>query len=149
MRHISLEQGSEEWKSFRKNKITATDMAPILGKSPFCDDITLWKRKFGIIPEVVATPAMKRGIEFEEEARHYISQVLQRSFKPSVILSEDFPWLMASLDGIDGASFIEIKIPKPENFESLTNGVIPEYYQIQMQTAFACSDRDWETPLIK
>lgn len=140
MRLIDIEQGSQEWLDLRKNKITSTDMSVILNKSPWKEPYVLWEEKTGLRePRFHMNDAMKRGVEYEPEARNKVNETLLKSFIPKVILSDN-DYLMASLDGLCDDTIIEIKTPLPENFEKARYGEIPEYYNIQMQSVFAASD---------
>ena len=57
--------GTPEWLEQRKNTIGGSDIAPILGKSPFTSTYALWARKVGLIAEQVANDRMQLGNLFE------------------------------------------------------------------------------------
>lgn len=144
MKILDIEQGSDEWLELRKTKITGTDIAAIFGISPWKNAYDLWREKLGLLPPTAVNYAMRRGTEYEDEARASF-EALQGNVKypAAVILSTAFPWLMSSLDGLNGHFRIvtEFKVPLPHNFESMCENPIPNYYMTQMQNAFAASDR--------
>ena len=142
MKRLTIEQGSIEWLQLRKARITSTDLAAILNMSPWVNAVELWKEKVGLKEPPIATQAMKRGLAHEDDARKLAITEIGRHFEPVVIVSDDAPWLMASLDGISdsGYSFIEIKTPSEENWIKAQDAPIPRHYMIQMQTAIAASD---------
>lgn len=137
-----MKQNTQEWLDFRRNKIGASDAAAIMGLSPWRTRYQLWEEKvYG--KEQTQTGAMKRGSYYEEEARSEFEKMTGLSVKPKVIVSDERDWQMASLDGIsfDGTVFTEIKVPNKEIHELAKNGVIADYYNIQMQHQYATSSK--------
>ena len=125
-----LEQGSPEWLSFRSNKITGTDAAILTGSNIWKTKLTLWKQKLGLLPSDECNEKMKRGSELEEPARLLLNEALGIDFKPTVVISEVRPYMMASLDGLSpcGHFMCEIKCPGIKGHEAAINGVIAPYY---------------------
>jgi len=142
MKLLQLEQGSQEWLDLRKMMITGTDMAAILGVSPWRSAYDLWRLKLGLKEPDVLNDAMKRGMDAEEAGRVLAVDEIGVDFTPQVIVSTRNPWLMASLDGLSTCKkiMLEIKTPMPHNYAKSAAGDIPRDYYIQMQTAFAASD---------
>ncbi|MEN8236152.1 MAG: lambda-exonuclease family protein [Pseudomonadota bacterium] len=145
MKLINLEQGSTQWLNMRQEKITATDAAVIMGISPFCSPYKLWKRKLGLESPQYVTEAMKRGMRLEDEARKSFEQYTDIQMEPAVIESDDNPWMMASLDGIDTTKKhqLEIKCPNPKTHEMAKNKQLPKYYFAQIQHQLAVTGNDW------
>lgn len=136
MKIIDLEQGTPEWLEFRRSHLGASDCATIMGEDPYRTPYQLWKQK--VLDEtVIVTPAMKRGSVLEPEARKKIEQQDEVEYPPVCVVSEDFPWMMASLDGLskDGV-ILEIKCPTETTFNSILNDdalIIPIHWQWQVQ----------------
>ena len=135
MKIIELEQGSQEWLSWRKTVITATDASIILGNNPWDTPYRCWQKKLGLIEEKKSNEAMERGKRLEPEAR---AQFIERhgvDMIPVVVESTEFEFLGASLDGISelGNTILEIKCGGAKLHDMAARGEIPVYYQDQMQ----------------
>ena len=129
-----MQQNTQEWLDFRRNKIGASDASCIMGISPYKTAFQLWEEKvFG--KEQEQNGAMMRGHYMEEAARSEFEKQTGISVMPKIVVSAERPWQMASLDGIsfDGSIFVEIKCPSKEVHKMAENGVIPDHYNAQMQ----------------
>lgn len=136
---IDLEQGSDEWLAFRKNHITATDALIIMGLSPWRTREELLKEKLGLIEPKPKNYLMERGKELEPIARSHAEENFGTFFIPEVCISNEYPWMMASTDGIsfDGNMLLEIKCPGKKAHEIAKAGSIPDYYMPQLQHQMA------------
>lgn len=142
MKIINLEQGSPEWLHFRRSHITSTDASVLTGHNPFSDPKTLWGQKLQLIPEKKKNQHMQRGNDLEPIARNLFQEKMKFEVEPLVIQSNDRPWQMTSLDGIDASRkrIIEIKCPKIQSHLACCSiQDIPMYYLVQMQHHLACS----------
>jgi len=129
-----MQQNTQEWLDFRRNKIGASDASVILGLSPYKTKYQLFEEKiFG--KEQEQNGAMMRGHFMEEAARTEFEKQTGISVLPKIVVSSERPWQMASLDGIsfDGKVFVEIKCPNREVHEMAEKGGIPDHYMAQMQ----------------
>lgn len=135
MKIIDLEQGSQEWLTWRKTVITATDASIIMGNNPWCTPYKCWQRKLGLIEEQPSNEAMERGKRLEPEARALFEEGFGQKMEPMVVESSDYKFLGASLDGISECKkfIVEIKCGGAKLNDMAYRGVIPEYYQDQMQ----------------
>ncbi len=142
MRIIEIAQGSEEWLALRRSKITATDCAAILGKSKYKSPYMVWLDKMGKSKQV-DNEAMERGRRLEPEAREYFSKKLGMKFEPAVVISDENPWQMASLDGWneENGVILEIKCPGEPAFREAQAGKIPEEYVLQCLHQLAVCDK--------
>jgi len=137
MKLVELEQGSPEWLLWRKNHVTSTDAATIMGENPFCNLHTLWLRKHDQVATDPVNAAMLRGSELEPFAlKEFIKQTGIEA-KPAVGEHDNYSWMGTSLDGIneDGTVIVEIKSPMKLNKHlSLLddNVVIDVHYQWQI-----------------
>jgi putative phage-type endonuclease len=142
-RIVDLEQGSEEWKAFRRGKIGASMASSIMGENPFQTQLQLWEEVV-FEKERFETPAMKRGRELEQLARETVNKKWHVSYQPAVIQSLDCPSRIASLDGFyeTGGEFnlIEIKCPGIETHMEAVEGNIPSRYMAQLQHQMSVAD---------
>lgn len=91
---------TEEWFEKRKECITSTDVAVILGLTPKTQR-ELWQEKKGIIPAPEANDAMKHGADSEPKARNRLTRLVGITLQPKVMFHKEHSHFMASLDGID------------------------------------------------
>ena len=135
MKIIELEQGSQEWLSWRKTVITATDASIIMGNNPWTTPYKCWQRKLGLIEEQKSNEAMERGKRLEPDARAQFIEKYGIDMTPVVVESSEFEFLGASLDGISklGNHILEIKCGGEKLHNMATHGIIPDYYMDQMQ----------------
>lgn len=132
---IELEQGSTEWLAFRKNHITATDTASILGVAYKKTALQLWEEKLGLREPEPENDRMRQGKTLEEEARKFLNNREENDFEPIVLESTIYPFMMASLDGMNSeGDIIEIKCGGTAYMNILSNRIEPYYYsQCQKQ----------------
>ncbi len=129
-----LIQGTQAWKDLRKKMITASMMPVIMGISPWSTPYELWLQQMDL-SEQEENWAMVYGKETEPEARSSYENETGEMMFPSVEFSLEFPWAMASLDGInlERTKILEIKCSGEKNHQMALSGEIPDYYQCQMQ----------------
>lgn len=130
-------QGSEEWLTFRRNKIGASMAAAIQGIDPWTTRLQLWEEIIYNTRKPV-TVAMQRGKDLEASARRWLSDLMNTDYQPAVLMSNEHPELIASLDGFcelpDGnVAIAEIKVPNKETHQKAIDGIIPNHYYTQMQ----------------
>lgn len=130
---INIQQGTKEWHEFRSNGIGSSEIAAIMGKSPFKKPIDVYNEKMGLTTPFISQ-AMKRGSFYEPEARKAFEGDSHISFAPVCWIHPDCSYIRASLDGynLSTNAILEIKVPTEENFESLCKK-IPTHYMIQIQ----------------
>lgn len=140
-----LVQGSQEWLDFRKGKIGASDVAAILGLSPWETKLQIWERMHGGKTKE-KNEAMQRGNDLEPEALSAANMMFSGGaiFLPTVLQSKKNPDLIASLDGyrewMGIREILEIKCPGEEDHSIAQKNKIPEKYypQLQHQMMIAC-----------
>lgn len=110
---VDLEQNTAKWLEFRKGKIGASDCPFIMGTLDYKSKTQLWREKVGLDSETISNFAMERGKKLEPEARSKLIEITGIDFSPKVIVSNQFPWMMASLDGLSSCQqyACEIKCP--------------------------------------
>lgn len=138
-----LEQGTPEWIEFRRNCVTATDIAAI------CNVDGSFKNKKEIIQEKLGHDAsitgyqkkiFQDGHEFEDSARNKLNES-GYNFKPAVVVSVFNDRLMASLDGLDVKKEIvlEVKSVTTESRFKAYCERIPAMYMAQVQFQLFCT----------
>lgn len=142
LEYVDLEQGTNEWLDYRRDKITATDACIIMGASHWKTRIQLYKEKISGECNTFVTNKMARGVELEPFARSlFINQSGIEVF-PKVVVKG---WAMASLDGISkcGKYVVEIKCPGEEMHAIALSGKVPECYIPQLQHQMHVCDVDF------
>jgi putative phage-type endonuclease len=61
--------GSDEWREARRLRINGSEIAAVLGISPFESTFSLWHRKAGAISDVESTEVMYWGVQLEPVIR--------------------------------------------------------------------------------
>ena len=136
-----LQQGSDLWLQFRRDKISASQIGVILGLSPWQTPYQLWSEKIGLTEPEEATAAMKRGSLMEADALREYCLMRGIEMKSAVVTHSDFPDFMASLDGIsyDSQHIVEIKCPGMKGHEESKNGDVKPLYIAQMNWQMFCT----------
>jgi putative phage-type endonuclease len=106
-----------------------------MGESPWRTPYQLWEEKLDLCPPRQSTAQMQRGHDLEEEARQKLCDLTGIFFLPHVKFHPEFPWMMASLDGIDpeGTCIAEIKCPGQADHAIAVAGQVPDKYFAQLQ----------------
>lgn len=127
-----IQQGTDEWLSLRKTKITATDSCVIMGASHWKTKIQLYHEKVSESSQPIPTEKMQRGIDLEPIARDLFILQTGIQVEPKIIIKD---WAMASLDGIDylGHNIVEIKCPGEKDHAVAVSGKVPDHYYPQLQ----------------
>ncbi|MDA8263324.1 MAG: YqaJ viral recombinase family protein [Actinomycetota bacterium] len=121
----------DEWLAIRRTGIGSSDIAGVLGLSPWASPYTVWADKRGLVPPVEQTEAMEVGTELEEP----IARLFQRRHgRPvrrvrAILRHPDYPFALANLDRVTdgGRSVVEIKATGQR-----WDGV-PDHYMVQVQ----------------
>lgn len=134
MKAVDLIQGTEGWLEWRRSGIGASDIAAIIGISPFKTAMDVYEEKLGLTSSKDPNPYMLRGQMYEEEARNEFTSKYGGSYEPICCQHDQHPYIIASLDGYDRKTkiILEIKIPGKKVMELARAGIIPDYYKVQM-----------------
>ena len=135
-------QGSDSWKAWRREGIGGSDVAAILGLSPYEDHTrssVLREKVTG--QEREANFAMHRGTRFEPSARLAYERRQRCTAPPVCVEMAGCPWARVSLDGLcsDGAKIdprrwvLELKCPAWETHDLGLAGVVAEHFEVQIQ----------------
>jgi len=126
----------ESWHKERSTGIGGSEIAAILGISPYTTAYQLFLEKTGKTPrkDISNLPHVQRGVLGEIVCRDLYEREHLQSFKPKMWTGLK-PWHRASDDGwnIDNNILMEIKCMSALNHEMTKNGIVPPHYMCQMQ----------------
>ena len=135
-------QGHTEWHQLRSTKLGASDVAAVMNCSKFCTPYQLYLEKSGRVKRT-ENSNMSLGKEMESSILNNLEESLGNSvfFMPAVYTSDDYSFLVASLDGIDSTENIiaEIKVCSREIFDKARHGEVEKMYMCQIQTQLLCT----------
>lgn len=141
---IDLAQDSDEWLQWRRTGLGGSDAPTILGHNP-------WKIPQELIAERIErisqapNSAMLAGKRDEPIARDSYIERTGMMIAPACLQSTEYPFMLASLDGINfpSSKVVEIKCGKSSYYKSLSlNGAPPDYYMAQLQHILAVTGYD-------
>lgn len=136
---LDFDQSTEEWLSWRRGGIGASDAPVVMGLSPWLKDGELLLLKTGQQSERPANDAMQRGKRLEPVARLAYVNHTGIDVAPVCVQSCAHSWMRASLDGLsaDGRHVVEIKCPGEKDHRLAASGCVPEKYFPQLQHILA------------
>jgi putative phage-type endonuclease len=136
-------QGTDEWLELRKTHVGASEIAVIMGVSPFATPLELWREKRGLAKRK-GSASMEKGREMETWIMSELEGRTLELYLPSVMVSDEHPLFLASLDGIsaDGKTIVEIKMCNREVFDKARAGEVVEWYRLQVQHQLMVSGAD-------
>lgn len=140
MRLLELEQRSQAWFDWRRNGITATESAAILGLNPYVTPWRLWCEKVGraLPADLSSNPLVRFGIEHEDEVRQLFELKHLEVVMPACGEFDEDALFRASFDGLTSAMEpVEIKCPSESTLVDVRqNGLesaAGRLYRIQVQ----------------
>jgi putative phage-type endonuclease len=153
-----VEQRSNEWYEYRKNRITASDSATALDLNPYEPIEGFILKKLGYDTPFVDNMYTYHGKKYEPVAillyQHIYDNIVDEY---GVIVNEEYPFLGASPDGICSEKnlkgefssrigrMLEIKCPVTRNIISsgdIIGNICPFYYYTQIQQQLLCCKLD-------
>lgn len=132
---MNHEQGSQTWKSWRKEGLTSTTAAVTLGISKYQTPYELYRWYVGLDPDINENAHMARGTRLEPKARAFVELQMGLYFDPACMEWSDNKLFRASLDGYNERqrAVLEIKCPAEKNHKLNLSGEIQDYYLAQVQ----------------
>lgn len=140
VKEIALEQGTQEWLNYRKSHVTATDIAPIMGVSPWDKTgYTLFfdKTEVGEVTPTTPNEYMEWGTLLEPVI---IDKLVRELGLVNLVRGRCYEdgWRMASLDGeadtVDGEHII-IEAKTTSSYDEWVddngNECVPLHYKLQ------------------
>lgn len=134
----------EKWLSFRKQGITGTDAACIVGMNPWKSAFEVYQDKISDdILEIEDNEAMRQGRDLEEYvAQRFIEETGLKVRRANAIFqSDEYPFMLADFDRliVGMGAGLECKTVSPYGADKWSNGKIPVHYQLQCQHYMAVS----------
>ena len=138
-----LEQNTQEWLDWRKDKIGASDAPVIMEVSPFKTPKELWLSKRGELEET-DTPWMKRGRDMESTALAAFEKEMDYVMFPLVLKHKSREWMVASMDGVtmERDAGVEIKCAGKVDHAIAKQGKVPDKYYPQLQHQIEVAELD-------
>lgn len=148
MRIIDLEQTTDKWLQWRLGGIGASEAASILNENPWCSSTQLLNKKLGTKSDEkvsnFSNSRMRRGRDLEPFIRTLYTAFTGIKAEPLCCQSEEFPWMLASLDGLSECKkiVVEIKAPNRETHNKALAGIIPSHYYWQVLHQLIVTDAE-------
>lgn len=97
---VKAQQRSEAWLELRRQGLGASDMAAVMGVSPYKTPYQLWAEKTGATPPQKVGAAANRGVILEDAVGQYYEQERGVKLRKSngIVRLRKHPRIMASLD---------------------------------------------------
>ena len=97
---VKAPQRSPEWLELRRQGLGASDMAAVMGVSPYKTPYQLWAEKTGATPPQKVGAAAQRGVILEDAVGRYYEEERGVKLRKSngIIRLKQHPRIMASLD---------------------------------------------------
>ena len=133
MRVVELDQRTDEWLTWRRQGITATEAGAIAGHSDYCTPWRVWAEKTGRVEpdDLSKVPAVIYGIEHEDEVRNLFMLETGDVAFPACGEWDENPVFRASFDGLTSSGCpVEIKCPSDSTIiDLLAKGEESEVYK--------------------
>lgn len=141
-----------DWLAWRRGGIGASDVAGVLGESPWESPWSIWASKVGLLPDREATDSMRLGTDLEPIIGRWFTDRtgLHVAGEQTWLTHQHWPWMRATVDGfvmespgdhLDAAlGVFEAKYSADAPWESP-----PRHYVVQVnwQMMTAGTDRAW------
>ena len=129
-----FEPGSTEWHAARANGIGGSEIAAVVGLSPYESRFSLWHRKKGLIGPVEESEEMYWGKEHEPAiCRRFARNHPELDVTPAPTYTHpDRPWQVANPDRHAGPDLLEAKTSRDaEGWGEEGTAQIPVHYRAQ------------------
>jgi putative phage-type endonuclease len=139
-----LEQGTDEWRAWRKGVIGASDAPKVMGENPWGSRESLMNEKLGLVPEFKGNSKTREGNSLEGDARDSLAKKFKMKIEPTIVQDSSEPFLAASLDGICNKleNIFEIKAGVKAYEHTQINRSVPSYYIGQLQHMLMVTQMD-------
>jgi len=140
-----IEQNTEVWLEERKKFIGGSDVASIMGISPWKTRFQLWQEKIGLAETKSNSYILQKGHILEDKARVIYELTYDLDVPPKVVRHKSYKIAQVSLDGLnlEKQKAIEIKYVGEKVFDRVKEeGYIPEHYYPQLQYQLFCTGFD-------
>ena len=138
----AAKSGTPEWQEDRRKRLTASNLAAVLGKNPYESPVRCYRILTGQVTKVVSQFMVSHGNRYEFEAACVYSQLTGLDViatNTGVVEHPRYDWLGATPDFVtfDGI-LVEIKSPRTRK---ITHDVL-RYYYPQLQLQLHCCELD-------
>ncbi|QCG99204.1 endonuclease (plasmid) [Azospirillum sp. TSA2s] len=148
MKIVNLRQGSAEWLAWRDQGVSASDIAVVLGISPYKTPWRLWAEKAGKVPPEDLSDNMfvAHGKRCEPAVRAWFEAKHDTMLFPACA-EADHPIIRASFDGLtDDGIPVELKAPSDSVFDEVValreDATAFRLYSCQVQAQIFVSGTD-------
>jgi putative phage-type endonuclease len=126
--------GSPEWLAARRATMNGSEIAAVMGISPYESAFSLWHRKAGNVGDVEQDDVMYWGNRLEDVVREEFNQRNDRAFAPVGLFRHHARrWQGGGPDGIDGDELYEGKTARyDEGWGEPGSDEIPVHYRAQV-----------------
>lgn len=102
MKIVDIAQRTPEWLEWRKEGVSATSCAVIMGENPDKTPLELWKELVGIVvpADLSVIPQVRKGVKFEPVALQAFELKYGEIALPFCAQSDEYPFIRASFDGV-------------------------------------------------
>lgn len=130
-----MDQRTADWHKWRSQGIGSSDIAAVIGASPYKTAYQLWELKTGRAEEKESSFVMQRGTELEPKIRAMYEFEFDVDMPPCEMVHPEYSFARVSLDGRNEAlrKIIEIKYVGVDKHEQAKSGIVPECYVPQIQ----------------
>ena len=135
MQVIKVEQRSQEWHDFRAGGIGGSEVASILGLSPYKTAYQLFMEKTGKVPppDLSRNPHIIRGVKNEDRIASIVSAHFKESGESICGIHEEFPHIRCSFDWVTSRAINEIKAPSETQWQWVKDNGPHPYYVVQTE----------------
>lgn len=134
MNVIDIAQRTPEWHAWRREGVSATSCAVIMGENPDKTPLQLWRELVGIDtpPDLSVIPQVRKGVKYEPLALQAFEDKYGQIGLPFCAQADDYPFIRASFDGVLACdSPVEIKNLSDENhLDVLANRELSRAYRL-------------------
>jgi len=126
--------GSPQWQEARRSTINGSEIAAVMGISPYESPFSLWHRKAGNVGDVEQDDVMYWGNRLEDVVREEFNQRNGRAFAPvGLFRHHERSWQGGGPDGLDGGELYEGKTARyDEGWGEPGTDEIPVQYRAQV-----------------
>jgi putative phage-type endonuclease len=135
-----------EWLEARRRGLGGSDVAAVLGLSPFRTAWDVWVAKRGLELDDIDSPAMRRGRRLEQAVLEWAAEdaglELMLMDAPYVLRRGPEPWALGTADAfLDVDRGLEAKTARTmEGFGEHGSDVVPVHYALQCHWYMHCYD---------
>lgn len=131
------------WLEWRRQDVTASDVAALFGLSPFKSALQLWAEKTGLAAETHENPLMRRGRWLEPAVLAALQETYPSNLvaKVNIYLRDPEIRLGGTPDATMGHRLVEAKVISRPVFDAW-NDEPPIYYQLQALTCAMLAQAD-------